>query len=58
MLLNNEKTAFKVVKVVKRVVNMNHVQFLHSGVVQVLHSLGMRNLHLGSLGEKNSCWRE
>jgi len=49
-----EDLVLKVVKVVKRVVNMNLVHILHSGDVQLLHSSWMRILPSGSLGEKIS----
>ena len=33
---------------------MNHVQFLHAGVVQNLHSPGMQNLHAGCQNAENA----
>jgi hypothetical protein len=35
---------------------MNHVQKLHSRVVQELHSVEGQYLHAGSLNAKFSCW--
>ena len=35
---------------------MNHVQNLHSRVMQKLHELGGQKLHAGSLSEKFSRW--
>ncbi len=52
--IETEDPVLKVVKVVKRVVNMNLVHILHSGDVQLLHSSWMRILPSGCLGENIS----
>jgi hypothetical protein len=43
-------------RVVKRVVNKNHVQILHSLERQKLHLLGGQKLHAGAQQAKKTCW--
>jgi hypothetical protein len=45
---------YRLLKVVDKSSDMNHVQFLHSGEVQNLHSLGVQFLHAG-VPECNFC---